>query len=292
MIGDYLAQLMKKSMDALEKGELPPFDPGAQAMSGADMQKLMDAIEEMLRLGDTEGAMEALADLMNMLQGLEYAMPSGGGQGFPMPGDQAMNESLSELGEAINRQRNLMDETFRQGQEGPTDSQEGQAGNGGTGDPLDSQQQSLREQLDETLKKLEQNGSDTPQELERAERAMRDAEEALKRGDNEQAVQSQQEAIDQLREGTQSLAKDMLNERMKKYGQRGQGGGGAEARDLDPLGRPSASSGPEFGDSVHVPDESELQRAREILDELRRRSGERDRPEPELDYLDRLLPKF
>lgn len=292
MIGEYLAQLMEKSKEAMEKGELPAFDPGAQTMSSADMQKLLDAIEEMLRLGDAEGAMEALADLMNMLQGLEFAMPSGSGQGFPMPGDPSMNETLSELGEVINRQRNLMDETFRQGQEGPPNSSEGQPGEGGSSDALETQQQALREKLDETLNKLGQNGDAKPQELDRAERAMRDAEEALKRGDNEQAVQSQQEAIDQLREGTQSLAREMLNERMKKFGQRGQGGNGAEARDLDPLGRPSASSGPEFGDSVNVPDESELKRAREILDELRRRSGERHRPEPELDYLDRLLPKF
>jgi hypothetical protein len=35
-----------------------------------------------------------------------------------------------------------------------------------------------------------------------------------------------------------------------------------------------------------------MQKAREILDELRHRAGERDRPQIELDYIDRLLQRF
>jgi hypothetical protein len=35
-----------------------------------------------------------------------------------------------------------------------------------------------------------------------------------------------------------------------------------------------------------------MQKAREILDELRRRAGERDRPQIERDYIDRLLQRF
>ena len=37
---------------------------------------------------------------------------------------------------------------------------------------------------------------------------------------------------------------------------------------------------------------AELQRAREIMDELRRRAGERQRPKFERDYIDRLLRRF
>jgi hypothetical protein len=43
---------------------------------------------------------------------------------------------------------------------------------------------------------------------------------------------------------------------------------------------------------VKVPDESDIQRAREILEELRRRLGERGRPPPELDYIERLIERF
>jgi hypothetical protein len=62
----------------------------------------------------------------------------------------------------------------------------------------------------------------------------------------------------------------------------------------DPLGRPRRDSvgGRDEGSDVVVPTEMELQRAREIQEELRRRAGERERPQQELDYIDRLLRRF
>jgi hypothetical protein len=43
---------------------------------------------------------------------------------------------------------------------------------------------------------------------------------------------------------------------------------------------------------VKVPDQIDVQRAREILEELRRRIGESTRPPIELEYLERLLRRF
>jgi hypothetical protein len=47
-----------------------------------------------------------------------------------------------------------------------------------------------------------------------------------------------------------------------------------------------------MGSSVKIPDEIDMQRAREILEELRRRLGETGRPPVELEYLERLLKRF
>ena len=55
---------------------------------------------------------------------------------------------------------------------------------------------------------------------------------------------------------------------------------------------PSATAGPEYGDMVKLPDGRERQRARDILEELRRRASEPARPPIELDYLERLLKRF
>jgi hypothetical protein len=60
----------------------------------------------------------------------------------------------------------------------------------------------------------------------------------------------------------------------------------------DPLGRPQRSQGPDLGTSVKVPDQIDQQRARQILEELRKRSSEASRPQNELDYLERLLKRF
>ena len=58
----------------------------------------------------------------------------------------------------------------------------------------------------------------------------------------------------------------------------------------DPLGRPQRQRDWAYG-RVKVPgaDESATQRARRILEELRKRLGDPLRPQEELDYLERLL---
>ena len=65
------------------------------------------------------------------------------------------------------------------------------------------------------------------------------------------------------------------------------GPGGEE--DTDPLGRPTRSRTYESGNSVKVPGEIDAQRARRVLEDIRRRLSEPDRPREELDYLERLL---
>ena len=56
-------------------------------------------------------------------------------------------------------------------------------------------------------------------------------------------------------------------------------------------GRLSSNGVLDQGD-VNIPDMSILQKSRQILDELRRRAGERSRPAIELDYIERLLKRF
>ena len=58
------------------------------------------------------------------------------------------------------------------------------------------------------------------------------------------------------------------------------------------LGRPLSNNGTYDQGDVKIPDQNTLQKAREILDELRRRAGERFRPEIELDYIDRLVEEI
>ena len=62
----------------------------------------------------------------------------------------------------------------------------------------------------------------------------------------------------------------------------------------DPLGRETSGSGSSIatGDRLGETGIDPAARARELLDEIRRRSGERRRSEAERGYLDRLLDQF
>ncbi|MBV9736371.1 MAG: DUF4175 family protein [Acidisphaera sp.] len=62
----------------------------------------------------------------------------------------------------------------------------------------------------------------------------------------------------------------------------------------DPLGRPlrEGTSGSDESGDVQVPEKMEEARTRAIQEELRRRDADRTRPQPELEYLERLLKQF
>jgi len=78
-----------------------------------------------------------------------------------------------------------------------------------------------------------------------------------------------------------------------KGGQGGQGGPNAETagrQSSDPLGR--NRRGFSGAEESMVGDEDVYRRARELLDEIRRRSGEAGRSETERSYLERLLDRF
>ena len=145
----------------------------------------------------------------------------------------------------------------------------------------------LGKQLGDLQKGLENLGIKPGKGFGQAQREMEGAAGALGKGQGEQAVGSQGRALQALREGAQ----DMMNQ-MQAQGQ-GQGPGqgvpqyGQNGR--DPLGRRQQNAGPDFGDQVKVPDEIDTQRARQILEEIRRKLGDSLSPELERQYLERLL---
>ena len=134
---------------------------------------------------------------------------------------------------------------------------------------------------------LRRFGQRAPEQFDGAAEAMQNAERSLERGDLEGAAREQGRALEQLRQGAREMAEQM----MRQMGPRvGQGPGGEVPR--DPLGRPQRSEDPTSANSVKVPDEADSQRAREILEELRRRLSDPARPTLELDYIERLLRRF
>lgn len=187
----------------------------------------------------------------------------------------------------------------QEGEEG--EGEEGQMGSGQQpGQGLSQRQQALRERLQELQRRMRGMGAPDSSELGEAEDAMREAEGQLGQGEGEGALDSQGRALDALRRGGQNLAQQMQGQPGEGDGTEGafgepdgQPAGRPSAQQRgreDPLGRPQRQR--DWADGrVRVPgaDESATQRARRILEELRRRLGDPSRPLEELDYLERLL---
>ena len=129
--------------------------------------------------------------------------------------------------------------------------------------------------------------------LEQAEREMGEARDNLEQGLGSEALDNQAGAVEALRQGMRQLneANRQAQQGQGREGDQNSGVDGPDSRDI--LGR-SRNDGGRGTDPTREGNFStrELLRSKEILDEIRRRAGERTRPQLELDYLDRLLDRF
>ncbi|MGG5819254.1 DUF4175 domain-containing protein [Falsiroseomonas sp. HW251] len=172
-------------------------------------------------------------------------------------------------------------------------------------------QRALRRALGEVMQQFGDLTGEVPPQLGRADQAMREAQEQLTEGQD--ARDAQQRAIRELQEGARQMAQQMQRQFGQQDGEgeeegdepgemmgegQGQGEGQDQAQEQgpgrDPLGRRTreAPGAQDTGSDTRVPDEAEQLRTRRLQEELRRRGAERERPQDELDYIDRLLRRF
>jgi uncharacterized protein (TIGR02302 family) len=288
-----LAEEMRKNPQIARQ-----MDPNARNLRPQDLKSMIDRLEQLARSGARDAAQRLLQELQQMLENLQTARP---GQQGDEDNDDMMS-ALDELGNMIREQQQLRDRTFRQGQDQRRERQRGgQPNQQGMGE-LRQNQQALREQLQKLLEQLRQRGMGQQGEqgqngmdqLGKAGEAMGEAEGQLGDGSAEGAVGPQGRALEALRRGAQGMAQAMQQPGMGPgQGQPGRNGPARAQQDTDPLGRP-LRHGRDYSDdaTVKVPGEIDVQRARRILDELRRRFADPARPQLELDYIERLLKDF
>jgi uncharacterized protein (TIGR02302 family) len=276
---DEIAALMQKLREALgrylqslaQSGTpqgAPP--PNATMLKPQDLEQILKAIEDLSRTGARDSARQLLQGLAQLLANLQVMRSAA-----PSEGDKAASEAVQGLSDLMGSQRELLDRTFR--------SEQGQGKQDNNG--LANDQKELKDKLGKIVAGLGQKGVTAPENLGRAGNEMQNSQQGLKSNQLGEAELAQKNALEQLRQGTEALAKQLMS-------QQGMNGIDNTGNNEDPLGRQSGANGSQFGSSVKVPQQSELQRAREILQELRKRAAERNRPKEELDYIDRLLKQF
>src|SRR4051812_24272031 len=318
-------QALAQEMQRHPEQDSQPIDP-SQIITGRDLQRMLDRARELAQSGARDQARQLLSQLQNMLENLRTARP---GQ-QQREGNQAQ-QMMRGLQDMMRRQQQLLDRSFRaqrqqdqqqrmgqqqrgpqqRGQQQPRQQQPGQqpgesepgdqqdaAGDGGDMGDEAGQQDALRRMLGEMMRQLGDGMGDIPDPFGRAERAMRDATGALQRSQPGDAIGPQTEALDQLQQAARDFAQQLQQRLGTGFGQPNEGEVGANDRgagdrlERDPFGRPLSNSGTYDQGDVKIPDENILQKSRQILDELRRRAGERSRPPIELDYIERLLRRF
>jgi len=301
------AREMAQRAQPMPEGTMP--EDGQEMIRGEDLEQMLDRIQELSETGAREAAQQLLSQLQQMTENMQAMRMS------PQQQQQAaeMMRMMNQLDELRRQQQELMDETFRQNQQnaqqnrngqpspGTRPSQQGQRGQQGQqGQPmpgLAQKQEELRRQLGELMRQMGEGMGQIPQPLQDAEQAMRGAGESLQQGDGQGALGAEGEALQYLESAAQQMA-NQLSQQMGVGMGPGRPGGqmfgrpGQNRTGRDPLGREEGNNGQSTTEGAKIPEEFEIQRAREIRDELYRRSADPDRPQQEQEYLRRLLERF
>ncbi|MBX5106237.1 TIGR02302 family protein [Rhizobium lentis] len=322
---DYLSELAQRMQNA----PMQPNQNAQNILRQQDLERMMDQIENLARSGNRDAAQQMLSELQRMMNNLQAGRPQRGQQGQENSEARKQIDKLGEIlrdqqklmEETFRLDQQLKDRMQRgetemgendpllddmlPGENGePQDQQQGQGQEGQQ--PFDqmtaeqlrealkqlrSRQDALGKQLGELQKSLGEMGMKPGPGFGQAQREMEGAGRELGQGRGQPAIEGQGRALEALRQG----ARDMMNQMMQaQQGQQGQGPNGqvgqGEQNGRDPLGRLRQTQGPDFGDNnVKVPDEIDVQRAREILDAIREKLGNNPPQEMERRYLERLL---
>lgn len=279
-------QALQELQELMENMQIAEGQQGQGQQS--EGQQAMEGLAETLR--DQQGLSDqAFRDLQEQFNPNAQAGENEGNEG--RNGGQGRGESHE--GQSGQGQGSAEGE----GQQGQGGDQEGTQPGGGQGgrESLAQRQRELQNEVERQRRGLPGAGSEAGDAardaLRRAEEAMRGAGNALEQNDLPGAIDQQAEAMDALRDGMRNLGEAMA-EAQRNQGQQGTAEGQTGGPQQDPLGRSAGANGQAGTDEQLLQGEDVYRRARELLDEIRRRSGEGVRSDEEIDYLKRLLERF
>ena len=307
MTQDDLQRMMDRIQELMEQGRMAEAEQALQELQ--ELMENMRMAEGQQGQGSQspgEQAMEGLADTLRQQQGLsdqafrdlqEQFNPNA--QAGESDGNEGRNggQGRGQSHEGQNGQGQGQGE--QRGQAGDQQNRNGNEqadGSGSTEQGLADRQQALRDELRRQQRNLP--GQGTPEgdaardALDRAGRAMDNAEEALRNDDLAEAIDNQSQAMEALREGMRALGDAMAQQQQNQQPGQGTAESDRRADNRDPLGREQGADGGTSTDAPLAQGPGSSERARRLLDEIRRRSGETERPEEERDYLNRLLERF
>lgn len=311
--------------EAQRNNEALPFDPDSQHLSNRDLERMADQAREAAKQGRMQDAQQRMAELERMLDQLRNARAEHGQGGQKNAQRQRGKQQMGALQDMIGRQGGLLDHA-----DGRVDQTMRPRADPTPTSPADADQQrdadrrvqqALRRALGELMQQFGDLTGEIPPSLGEADQAMREAGKQLGEGHDKAAGDSERRAIEALQKGGREMSQAMAKQFGRgQPGEEGEGGedgqegsmglslqegrgdrngsgplpgqpGRADQRGRDPLGRRYNQGSAQAGD-VTVPEERERMRTQAIQEELRRRGAERERPQQELDYIDRLLKQF
>ena len=278
---DKLKKSLNDLIDLNKKKELSAFELRNQKKISEDVNTISEEIKDLLDLGSKND----LRNKLNQLQNLTNTIRNSKVNKERNNNQKAKENFINKISKLLNKQELVMEETFnRSANKGKFK----QSSKGSGGKSPQEKQKDLRYNLGSIMREIGASENEIPQELGRADRAMRMASKDLDNGRPDRASKAQGMAIEMMQRAINKMNFDMLNAYDYSKNLGNESYKPEEGKEISSLEN-NAYQGNSLGGNFNIPYQVKKGKAKKIVDELYRRYNKKKISSKEKIYINELL---
>ena len=258
------------------------FNKKANNALREEINKLTKQIEDLLKTGSQKKANEKLRQLKQLTETIKNPNRNKDA----MQKAQKREEFINKLSELLNEQEKVMEETFnRAANKGKFE----QSSEGSGGKSSKEKQEELRNTLGNLMRDIGASESEIPQELGKADRAMRQASRDLEGGRPDSASNAQGRALEMIQRSINKINSEQISKKRQLAKAGNQNIEEKNKKDYLANKENVEYQGTSAGGKLEIPQKRKLRTAKKIADELYNRYNQENRSLKDKLYIKNLL---
>ncbi len=247
-----------------------------------EIEKLSQQIEDLLKAGSQNGLEEKIQQLKQLSEGIKNPNRNKKAE----ENYQKKRDFINKLSELLNEQEKVMEETFnRAADRGKFE----QSSEGSGGKSPKEKQEDLRNTLGNVIREIGASENEIPQELGRADRAMRQASRDLENGRPDEASTAQGKALEMIQRSINKINSDEFISNKPQIAKEGKEIFKSDQREYLSENQNLEYQGASAGGKLNMPNESEIKSSSKIANELYKRYSQEDRSLNDKKHIKNLL---
>ncbi len=246
------------------------------------IKELTQQIEDLLKTGSKEGINEKMQELKQLTDSIKN--PNNNKEVEAKL--QKKKEFINKLSELLNDQEKIMEETFnRAAERGKFE----QSSEGSGGKSPKERQDNLRNTLGNVMREIGASENEIPQELGRADRAMRQASRDLENGRPDEASNAQGRAIEMIQQSINKINLEEYTSDKPQMADQGKENNANNKKEYLSDNENTQYQGTSAGGNLNIPNRSEVKNVSKIAKKLYKRYNEENRSLNDKKHIKNLL---
>ena len=247
-----------------------------------EIEELAKQIEDLLKTGTKKGVDEKIRKMKQLSENIKNP-----NKNKEIEAKQKQKqEFINKLSELLNEQEKVMEETFnRAAERGKFE----QSSEGSGGKSPKEKQEELRNTLGNVIREIGASENEIPQDLGRADRAMRQASRDLENGRPDEASNAQGRAVEMIQRSINKINSKEYMSKSPEFANKGKENKNNKEKEYIAENQNIEYQGTSAGGTVELPSKRNIKSASKIADELYNRFNEEDRSLKDKQYIKNLL---